>query len=164
MPRVRRRDFLRISGAGAASVGIGAILATGRAPAYAQQKTLHWVRWSDFVPSSDVLLKDQITKECQKALGINLQLETINANDIQARVTSAIQSGAGPDIIMGLNNWPQLYTASLADMTDVAEEIGEAQGGYYPISKQVGMVGNKWIGVPWCIGGGLVAYRKSWFD
>ena len=26
----------------------------------------------------------------------------------------------------------------------------------------VGTVGNKWIGVPWCTGGGLVAYRKSW--
>ena len=26
------------------------------------------------------------------------------------------------------------------------------------------MVESKWISVPWCIGGGLVAYRKSWFD
>ena len=167
MHRVRRREFLQLSGSGAAAAGIGGIatiLATGRAPAFAQQRTLHWVRWSDFVPSSDALLKDQITKECQKALGIDLRLETINANDIQARVTSAIQSGNGPDIILGLNNWPQLYTASLADMTDVAEGIGQEQGGYYPISKQVAMAGNKWIGVPWAIGGGLVAYRKSWFE
>jgi hypothetical protein len=65
---------------------------------------------------------------------------------------------------MALGIWPQLYAESLADAGDVAEEIGKAQGGYYDVSKLVATVGNKWIGVPWAIGGGLVAYRKSWFD
>ena len=124
---------------------------------------MHWLRWSDFVPASDQLLKTKIAPEGEKALGIKLTFETINANDIQARVTSAIQSGTGPDIIMALNNWPQLYAESLADVSDVAEEIGKAQGGYYDMSKTVATVGKKWIGVPWAIGGGLVAYRKSWF-
>jgi multiple sugar transport system substrate-binding protein len=64
---------------------------------------------------------------------------------------------------MALNNWPQLYTTSLADVSDVAEKIAEEQGGYYPIAKQVATVGNKWVGVPWAIGGGLVVYRVSWF-
>ncbi|MGH7094850.1 MAG: ABC transporter substrate-binding protein [Stellaceae bacterium] len=160
MNRFDRRRFLQLSGAG----GMAAILASGRAPAYAQTTELHWVRWSDFVPASDALLKGKITDECQKALGIKLQLETINANDIQARVTSAIQSGNGPDIIFAINNWPQLYAASLADVSDLAEEISQEQGGYYPISKQIATAGNKWIGLPWAIGGGLVAYRKSWFD
>ena len=64
----------------------------------------HWLRWADFVPASDVLLKGEITAECQKALGIKLTVETINANDIQARITSAIQSGTGPDIVNVLNN------------------------------------------------------------
>jgi ABC-type glycerol-3-phosphate transport system substrate-binding protein len=165
MTRITRRRFGQLSGAGALAAGTGglaAILASGRAPAYAQDQVLHWVRWSDFVPSSDVLLKGKITDECQKALGFKLRLETINANDIQARVTSAIQSGSGPDIIMALNNWPQLYAASLADVSDLAEELGKAGGGYYDICKTVGMYGGKWIGVPWCVGGGLVAYRKSW--
>jgi len=167
MSRIDRRRFVQLSGAGALTAGTGglaAILASGRAPAYAQGTTVHWVRWSDFVPASDQLLKGKITQECQKALGMKLNLETINANDIQARVTSAIQSGTGPDIVMALGNWPQLYADSLADAGDVAEEIGKAQGGYYDISKQVATVGNKWVGVPWCIGGGLVAYRKSWFQ
>ncbi|HEY1796637.1 MAG TPA: extracellular solute-binding protein [Stellaceae bacterium] len=166
MRRVDRRRFLQLSGAGAAAASTGAlagILASGRAPAYGQEQTLHWVRWSDFVPASDALLKGKMTEECKKATGISLQLETINANDIQARVTSAIQSGTGPDIIFAINNWPQLYAASLADMSDVAEEIGKAQGGYYGVSKQIATVGDRWIGVPWAIGGGLIAYRKSWY-
>ncbi len=167
MTSIPRRRFLQLSSAGAlaaSSGGLAAILASGRAPAYAQGTTVHWVRWSDFVPSSDQLLKGKITQECQKALGIKLNLETINANDIQARITSAVQSGAGPDIIMAIGNWPQLYGDSLADVGDVAEAIGKEQGGYYDISRIVATFGGKWIGVPWCIGGGLVAYRKSWFE
>ncbi len=166
MARIDRRRLLQLSGAGALAAGTGGlagILASGRAPAYAQGTELHYLRWSDFVPASDALLRNQIAPECQKALGINLRLEMINANDIQARVTSAVQSGSGPDIILALNNWPQLYINSLADVGDVAEKLGADQGGYYPISKAVATVGNKWIGVPWCTGGGLVAYRKSWF-
>jgi len=165
MTRIDRRRVLQVSGLGAAAAaagGLAGILASGRAPAYAQGTTVHWLRWADFVPASDQLLKGKITQECQKATGIKLNLETINANDLQARITSAIQSGAGPDIIMSIGNWVQLYQASLADVGDVAEEIGKEQGGYYGISQQVATVGNKWVGVPWCVGGGLIAYRKSW--
>src|SRR5258708_32868093 len=166
MTAIRRRRFLQLSGAAAAagSGGLAAILASGRAPAYAQGTAVHWLRWSDFVPSSDVLLKGKITEECQKALGIKLTLETVNANDLQARITSAIQSGAGADIIMGFNNWPQLYADSVADAGDVANEIASAQGGYYEVSTKIATVGNKWIGVPWTTGGGLIAYRKSWLE
>ena len=166
MARITRRKLLKLSaGAVAAQTGgLAAILASGRAPAFAQGTSLHWLRWADFIPSSDVLLKGAITQECQKATGIALRLETINANDLQARTTSAIQSGTGADIIMGIGARPQLYTKSLADMSDVAEEIGKAQGGYYDIVRRVAEVGGKWIGVPWAIGGTMIAYRKSWFD
>ena len=61
MGNVARRTFLKLSGGAAASVsgGLAAILATGRAPAYAQQTTIHWLRWNDFVPASDQLLRNQ---------------------------------------------------------------------------------------------------------
>src|SRR5262245_59334949 len=101
MSRVSRRKFLKASGIGAVvakSGGIAGILATGQAPAYAQATTLHWLRWTDFVPASDQVLRNDIAKEAEKALGARLNIETINANDIQARITSAIQSGSGPDV------------------------------------------------------------------
>jgi ABC-type glycerol-3-phosphate transport system substrate-binding protein len=165
MIQIRRRKTLQLSAAGALAAGTGGlagILASGRAPAYAQTRTVHWLRWADFVPASDQLLKGEIARECEKALGMKLIVETINANDIQARITAAIQSGSGPDIFCALNNWPQLYGGSCVDVGDVAEDLGKAQGGFYDINKTVATVGDKWIGVPWCVGGGLVAYRKSW--
>src|SRR5712692_2981054 len=166
MARFDRRSFLKLSGSGAlaATGGMAGILASGRAPAYGQATSIHWLRWSDFVPASDQLLRTQIVPECEKALGIKLNLESINANDIQARITSAVQSGSGADIILVVNNWPQLYADSVADVSDVAEAIGNAQGGYYEISKNVASDGKKWIGVPWSIGGGLLTNRKSWWD
>src|SRR5246127_4425428 len=167
MARIDRRRLLKLSGAAALAAttggGLAGILASGRAPAYAQATSIHWLRWSDFVPASDQLLKSKIVPQCEKALGIKLNLEMINANDIQARITAAIQSGSGPDIFYVIGNWPQLYVESLSDVSDIAAEIGGVQGGYYDISKAVATVGQKWIGVPWTTGGGLLTYRKSWF-
>ena len=167
MPGIGRRKLLKLSGAGALAArtgGIAAILASSQAPAYAQGATVHWLRWNDFVPSSDALLRNQIIPACAKDLGITLNIEMINGNDIQARTTAAIQSGTGPDVICALNNWPQLYAESVADVSDVAEKIGKAQGGFYNESTVVANNGKKWLGVPWCVVGAENAYRKSWFE
>ena len=167
MPRIGRRKFLKVSGAGALAAttgGMAAILASGRAPAYAQGATVHWLRWNDFVPTSDALLRNQIIPQCAKDLGITLNIEMINGNDIQARTTAAIQSGSGPDVICALNNWPQLYAESLVDVSDIAEKIGKDQGGFYEESTVVANDGKKWLGVPWCIVGNQNSWRKSWFE
>jgi multiple sugar transport system substrate-binding protein len=167
MARLGRRKFLQLSGAGTVAAktgGISAILALGQAPAYAQGATVHWLRWNDFVPASDKVLREEIIPACEKALGIKLNIEMINGNDIQARTTAAIQSGSGPDVICGLNNWPQLYAESVADVSDVVDEIGKAQGGFYNESRVVANDGKKWLGVPWCVLGAQIAYRKSWLE
>ena len=65
----------------------------GKAPAYAQAATLQWLRWNDFVPASDQLLRREILPEAEKALGFKVNLETVNGNDLQPRITAAIQSG-----------------------------------------------------------------------
>lgn len=167
MLRIDRRKLLQLSGIGAIATrtgGLAAIAALGRAPAYAQSTTLHWLRWNDFVPASDKVLRTEIAPACEKALGIKLNIEMINGNDIQARTTAAIQSGSGPDVICALNNWPQLYADSVADVSEVAEAIGKAQDGFYEESRAVANDGKKWIAVPWCILGAQIAYRKSWFE
>ena len=161
-----RRKFLKLTGAGALAAktgGIAAVLAGAQAPAYAQGSSVHWLRWNDFVPASDEVLKKVLAPAAAKALGISLNIETINGNDVQARTTSAIQSGSGPDVICGLNNWPQLYAESVANVDDVAEAIGKAQGGFYQESIAVAHDSKRWLGVPWCVLGAMIVYRKSWF-
>ena len=167
MARVTRRTFLKVSGGGAVAAtagGMAGILATGRAPAHAQQTTVHWLRWNDFVPASDQALRQTILPEAEKALGIKINFETVNGNDLQPRITAAIQSGAGPDLIMLFNNHPHLYKASLVDLSDVAEEVGSKQEGYYAVSKGNCHADGKWVAMPMGIIGAMLAYRKSWFE
>src|SRR5215469_15387864 len=167
MQSTSRRRFLHLSGASALTAGSGGlagILASGRAPAFAQATTLHWLKFVDFVPVSDQLLRGKITDEAQKALGIKLQVETINGDGVQARITSALQAKTGPDILMAANNWSQLYANSTVDVSDIAEEIGKAQGGFYQTAHDVANNGKKWIAVPYTIIGAMPVNRTSWFE
>jgi ABC-type glycerol-3-phosphate transport system substrate-binding protein len=65
---------------------------------------------------------------------------------------------------MLFNNHPQLYGASLVDLSDIADQQGKTEGGYYPLVKSNSNDGSKWISMPWTIVGGMIAYRKSWFE
>src|SRR5213593_1687726 len=159
MAQFDRRKFLQNSGA-----GLAGILASHQAPVFAQAGTVHWLKWNDFVPASDELLRKTMLPEAMKALGVKINLETINGNDLQPRITSAIQSGAGPDLIMAFNNHPHVYSSGVADVADIAEAIAKAQGGYYRLCRANTTEGKKSLSVPWAIIGAEIAYRKSWFD
>ena len=166
MARVTRRKFLKVSGAGTLAVkagGMAGILAAGRAPAYAQTTTVHWLRWNDFVPACDQLLRQKLLPEAEKSLGIKVNYETVNGNDLQPRITAGIQSGAGPDLIMLFNNHPHLYKASLVDLTDVADDVSKAQGAYYKVSVGNCSSGGKYFSMPMAMIGAMNAYRKSLF-
>ncbi|HEX2334975.1 MAG TPA: extracellular solute-binding protein [Hyphomicrobiaceae bacterium] len=164
MTKVTRRRFVQGSTALATAGGMAGILATRTAPAYAQASTVHWLRWNDFVPASDQLWRRELLPEGEKALGVKINFETVNANDLQPRITSAIQSGAGPDLIMLNNNHPQLYAESVVDMADLVGELAKAEGAHYPLVKANSGDGGKWLSMPWAIIGGMIAYRKSWFE
>jgi hypothetical protein len=72
MSGIDRRRLLKFSGAGAITAstgGVAAILASGRAPVYAQATSIHWLRWSDFVPASDQLLKSRSSRNAKKRSG-----------------------------------------------------------------------------------------------
>src|ERR1700687_567684 len=160
---MNRREFVTVTGAPAATAttGLEGILAARRAPAFAQGTKLHVVRWVDFIPEADVELKRQ-APEASKALGAEVVFEFINANDLQPRITAAIQPGSGADIIQMLWNWPQLYANGLVDVSDVAEPIGKAQGGYYDVFNSTAKVGGRWLRGATGTGGNAIAYRRSW--
>ena len=133
--KTKRRSVIKLAGgtAAVASGGMAGILATGRTPAYAQQKTVHWLRWVDFVPATDQLLRKEMMPEAEKELGIKIKLETVNGNDLQPRITAAIQSGAGPDLIMAFNNHTYLYANSVVDMSDARRGSRQARGRALPL-------------------------------
>jgi multiple sugar transport system substrate-binding protein len=162
---VTRRSLLKggaVAGV-AAAAGLEGILAAQRAPAWAQGTRLNIVRWVDFIPACDVELKRQ-AGEASKALGAEVVFEFINANDLQPRITAAMQSGSGPDIIHMLHNWPHLYENGLVEVNELAEWQAKDQGGFYTQSEVYTKVGSRFMALPHSIVPGLIAYRKSWFD
>src|SRR5437879_4401241 len=115
MTTISRRGFLKTSSA------LGLLAAGGGgAPAFAQPAKLHLLQWVDFIPEGDAELR-RLIAEYNKQMKMDVTLETINANDLQARITAAIQSGSGADIILMLHNWPHLYANALAVVSEPAE-------------------------------------------
>jgi multiple sugar transport system substrate-binding protein len=157
---IPRRTFLRTAATGAAA--LEGALAARRAPALAQTTKIHLLHWVDFIPEGDVEIRRQVA-EYNRQMKVEVTFETINANDLQARITAAIQSGSGPDIIMMLHNWPHLYAGGLADVPDLCEWKTADQGAYYPHSEAAARLGKRWLALPYGTGAPLIAYRKSWF-
>jgi multiple sugar transport system substrate-binding protein len=162
--RIHRRAFLKVAGGAGmvAAAGLEGILAARHAPALAQSVKLHLLQWVDFIPEGDAELRRQLA-EYSAQQKVEVQLETINANDLQARITAAIQSGVGPDVILMLHNWPHLYASALADVSDLCDWKQKEQGAYYPHSQAAARSGNRWLALPYGTGGIIIAYRKSWF-
>ena len=166
MADTKRRSVIKLAGSAAAvaSTGIAGILASGRMPAFAQTRTVHWLKWVDFVPATDALLKKEMMPEAEKALGIKINLETVNGNDLQPRITAGIQSGSGADLIMSFNSYTHLYANSVVDLSELAEDVGKKEGGIYKYARAICSDGKMFMGMPWAVIGGMIAYRKSWFD
>jgi multiple sugar transport system substrate-binding protein len=167
MSRVTRRTVLKGAAMAAATTlggpdRLGAILAHAQAPAYPKGTRLHLLQWSHYVQAADVLF-DKQTAEFAKQAGVDVQIERIDQNSIQPRVTAAVQSGTGADIVIMANNHPHLYESSLVDVSDVAEAIGGQQGGWYDYARVNAFAGGRWIGVPQFIISWAITYREDWF-
>jgi multiple sugar transport system substrate-binding protein len=164
MANTKRRSVLKLAG-GTALGGMAGILATGRTPAFAQQKTVHWLKWVDFVPATDQMFRRELVPAAEKELGMKINLETVNGNDLQPRITAGIQTGSGADIIMSFNSYTHLYANSVVDMAALAEEVGKREGGIYKYAQAICSNGKGvYMGMPWAVIGGMIAYRKSWLD
>ncbi len=159
-----RRTFIKTAGAAATLAGgIEGILAARRAPAFAQGTKLHLVRWVDFIPEADVELKRQMP-EASKALGAEVTLETINANDLQPRITAAVQSGAAPTSSRcSTTGRTSTRTRSSTSATSPSRSA-RPQGGFYERvrRRRARSAASGWR-VPHSIVGNAIAYRKSWF-
>ena len=161
---IPRRTFLKASAAAAGAIGLGGIpgiLQAGQAPAYPKGTKLHLLTRINFIDAADKVFLAQ-GAEFGKQMGVDVMIERIGENDVMPRATSAIVAKSGPDIIMFQNNYPHLLSEGLADVSDVAETVGKAQGGFMEIFRVNAVVGKRWLGVPY---GGLcnsLNYREDW--
>jgi multiple sugar transport system substrate-binding protein len=155
-----RRWFVETTAVAGATLAAAPFLG-GKAPAYAQERKVHYLQWTSFIPAADPEI-DRQAEEFTKATGIKMTVEKINQNDIPARITAAIESGSGPDVIQMINNQPLLFAGGLADHNALVEELTGGQ--LYDWA--VGAVTDNGIarGVPAFNVANAVVYRKDVFD
>lgn len=109
-------------------------------------------------PGQDVPTQEQIMA-WGKANNVNVTVEVSTLTNLSVKDATIIQSGTGADVFIIQGYGPQLYADSLLDLTDVAEEIGNADGGFYDIAKQLGMVNGTWKAIPVYIYMHQIIYR-----
>ena len=155
-----RRKFVETT-----AVAGGALVAApflgGKAPAYAQARKVHYLQWTSFIPAADTEI-DRQAEEFTKATGIQMTVEKINQNDMPARITAAIESNSGADVIQLNANQPQLFANGLADHTALLEELMGDQ--LYAWARGAATVDGVAKGVPLFNIGNAVAYRKDVFE
>ncbi|MFN8522891.1 MAG: substrate-binding domain-containing protein [Chloroflexota bacterium] len=125
--------------------------------------TLSMIQWASFIPTADAMVKKQVAEEFEKQTGAKVNVEVINVNDVQPKLSAAIQAGAGPDIVHIRDNWAHTYKESMADVSDVVDEIKKKWGDFYPSVDSATKVDGKYLAMPHDQGGGVVHWRKSWF-
>jgi len=159
---MNRREFLKTTVATAA----GMTLAVGQSPlsfpAVLKGTQLHLLQWSNFISQADVEIQRQAS-EWGKQMGVKVTIETINANDIQARTSAAVENRVGPDIIQMLRNWPHLYAEGCVDVDDLVEEVKTTYGGLYTSFHDYCYVAGRYKAVPYQATSGLHTYREDWF-
>src|SRR4029434_5520674 len=99
---INRRAFLKAAGVAtgaAVAGGIPGIVAAQKAPSFPKGTKLNILEWVSFVPASDVEFK-RLAAEFGKLAGVEVTVDLINMNDLNPRIASAIETKAGPDIIM----------------------------------------------------------------
>ncbi|MBN8902616.1 MAG: hypothetical protein BGO51_19745 [Rhodospirillales bacterium 69-11] len=153
-----RRDVLTIS----AATFVGGLM--GAARAGAAPKSLTMMHESSFIPPYDAYFKNKLAPAYEKATGIKINYETTSVGSQQTRVTTAAETGNGPDMAQIAFNWAFLFDEKLVDVTDIAQEIGKKGGGWHQASAEACIVNGKWKAIPFGNIGQLMNYRMDWFS
>src|SRR6266571_4092955 len=100
------------------------------APANLSGATVSLLQWNHFIPTADPFFKQQ-ADDWARQTGVNVTVETINANDLTPRFTAAIQGQSGPTIFQMQYLAPHAFAEGLYDLSDMAKEIEPKFGKYY---------------------------------
>lgn len=128
-PGISRRDFMRLTGAGALAAG-----AAGAGPfflfpehAAAQQKTLKILQWSHFVPEYDKWFDGVFCPQWGQKNNTKVIVDHISLNEIPARAAAEVSAQKGHDLIMFLSP-PAAYEKQAIDHSEIYQEAERKHG------------------------------------
>ncbi len=166
MRKVIRRDALKALGAAtiaaSGAIFLGLKIAGAADLRYVPEKDagLKVLRWKRFVQGDE----DQwaaSTRKFTDQTGVAVQVESVNGEDLRPKGAMAANVGAGPDILIGPSDMPQLYPDRCIDLTDTANYLGRKYGGWYDACRRYGMLDGRWISLPVAVIAYCMVYRES---
>ncbi len=161
MAKISRRDFLRASGLSMAGLAAG-LTPLGHIATLAQGDTMSVQTWGHFISSfNDVL--GSLSNSWAAPNGGSVDINFTGFDGLADTLATAAATGAGPDVIMMLHARPHQFAEALADVSDVVEEVGEANGGWYDIAREACMVDGVWRAMPWFLAAHAMVYREDLF-
>jgi len=72
----------------------------------------------------------------EKETGVKVTYELTSVGSLQTGVTTVAETGSGADITSNAFSWPFLFDEKYLDVSDIAEEAGKRQGGWYDAAKE----------------------------
>jgi multiple sugar transport system substrate-binding protein len=121
-----RREFAKLTGAGALATGVGAnFLFPARAAA--QQKTLKIAQWSHFIPAYDKWFDNTFTKEWGAKHNTNVIVDHIAIGEINARAAAEVAAKKGHDLFMFLSP-PAAYEKQVINHAEIYQELEKKHG------------------------------------
>jgi multiple sugar transport system substrate-binding protein len=163
---ITRRNLM----AGAA--GLAAVSALGVPRGFAQDMptitpeegaSLRLLRWVPFVKGEEEAWNAN-TKAFTEATGVEVRIDQESWEDVRPKAAVAANVGSGPDMVMSWFDDPFQYPDKLVDVTELAEAIGAANGGWYDGPKGYAVHDGRFIAMPLCAIGNAICYRKSHVD
>src|SRR5919197_386806 len=152
-----RRGVLKLAALGT----VGAMIGPRQAPA--ATKSLTVLHESSFIKTFDEHFQKTLAPAYERETGIKVNYELTSVGSLPTRISTITETGSGADITMTFLLLPFLFDEKLLDVSDIAEEAGKKQGGWYDVAKEAGIVNGKWKTVPFSNIGQLMNWRTDWF-
>ena len=173
---IGRRQFLKQAG-GAAAVLVGApslmqILqscgggtasqpSSAATPNLAKGGSLHYLASQSFVAQADTKLQELMTRWASQHKGWTAVLDLVGLSDLQPKISAAVQSSSGPDMI-GMNfNWPWLYETACTDVGTAVGRIQKRNGAFYDAIASYSRVNGTWRAIPFSYTANAWVYRND---
>jgi multiple sugar transport system substrate-binding protein len=166
MRKVVRRNALKALGAATiaacGAMPLGLKLAGAADLRYVPETgaALKALRWKRFVQGDEDVWAAN-TRKFTEQTGVAVQVESVNGEDLRPKGAMAANVGAGPDILIGPSDMPQLYPDRCIDLTEVANYLGRKYGGWYDACQRYGTLDGRWISLPVAVIAYCVVYRES---
>jgi multiple sugar transport system substrate-binding protein len=157
-----RRDLLAGAAGLAGAAALGARPAAAQIPTYTPEAgaSLRLLRWVPFVKGEEEAWNAN-TAAFTEATGVPVQVDQESWEDVRPKAAVAANVGSGPDMVMSWFDDPFQYPDKLVPVTELANALGAAHGGWYPGLEGYARRGDEFIAMPLCAIGNAICYRQS---